>query len=104
MTRAAGSAQPRQILAQLARIVLAISGHVRRNPNAVIPMDFVGSLEQALAPVVNQVPLSLELAAEIADTSSRTLRCSLAREERAGARSSITSAAAGLASQLGTGP
>jgi AraC-like DNA-binding protein len=42
--------------------------------------DLAGSLQQALTPLVGAVQLSLELAAEIAESSSRTLRRRL-REE-----------------------
>jgi len=44
------------------------------NRAATDPEDFIGSLHAALEPIVSQTSLSLELGAEIAGTSSRTLR------------------------------
>jgi AraC-like DNA-binding protein len=43
--------------------------------------NFVGSLQQALVPLVGATTLSLELGAEIAETSPRTLRRWLAQQE-----------------------
>jgi AraC-like DNA-binding protein len=45
-----------------------------------IPNDFVGSLHAALTSASYQTPLSLELGAEIAETSPRTLRRWLSQE------------------------
>ena len=42
--------------------------------NVLAANDFVASLQQAIAPLANETPLSLELGAEIANTSPRTLR------------------------------
>jgi hypothetical protein len=42
--------------------------------------DLVGSLQQALAPLVGEIPLSIKLAAELANTSARTLLRWLAQE------------------------
>jgi AraC-like DNA-binding protein len=44
------------------------------------PDDFIGSLLLALEPIVSMTPLSIELGAEIAGTSPRTLRRWLQRE------------------------
>ncbi|MHC4225202.1 MAG: AraC family transcriptional regulator, partial [Planctomycetota bacterium] len=52
------------------------AGETRLNP----ARDFAGSLQQALMPFVAETPVSLELGAEIAEVSPRTLRRRLDQE------------------------
>jgi AraC-like DNA-binding protein len=65
------------------RIPRALRTCATSNPapeNPTPATDFVGSLQQALTPFVGRGPLSIELGAEIARTSTRTLRRRLTRE------------------------
>jgi AraC-like DNA-binding protein len=59
---------------RLRRAASAETAPAREGTKVLAADDFAGSLHQALAPFANETSLSLELGAEIANTSPRTLR------------------------------